>query len=167
MSGSRRKEEISDFGGTRGAAEDVVEIFTDGACKGNPGPGGWGVLLRCRGVEKTLSGGDRHTTNNRMEMLAVIRGLEVLKRPCKVVITTDSQYVMKGITEWMFQWKKRGWTTKERTPVKNVELWQRIDELSAGHEVQWRWVRGHDGHKDNERVDSLARKAIKEYLHAK
>ncbi|MEW6348169.1 MAG: ribonuclease HI [Thermodesulfobacteriota bacterium] len=145
-------------------ANHVVEIFTDGACKGNPGPGGWAALLRYKKVEKTLSGGDPHTTNNRMEMLAVIRALEALKRPCEVVITTDSEYVMKGITQWLTGWKARGWTTSTRTPVKNRELWQRMDELVSLHHVQWRWVKGHAGNKENERVDELARRAIKEHL---
>ena len=164
MADSNKKKEAPASNGTGSSGEDVVEIFTDGACSGNPGPGGWGALLRYRDAEKTLSGGDRMTTNNRMEMLAVIRALEALKRRCKVVITTDSQYVMKGITEWLALWKKRGWTTKGRTPVKNAELWQRMDELASNHDIEWRWVRGHNGHKDNERVDSLARQAIKDQL---
>lgn len=139
-----------------------VEIFTDGACRGNPGPGGWGVLLRQGRHEKELYGGEPHTTNNRMEMTAVISALGALRRPSKVVLTTDSQYVRKGITEWMAGWKKRGWKTAGKTPVKNVDLWQEIDRLAAEHEVEWRWVKGHSGHAENERVDQLANRGIDE-----
>lgn len=139
-----------------------VEIFTDGACRGNPGPGGWGVLMRAGGREQELFGGEPHTTNNRMEMTAVIEALAALKRPCEVIITTDSQYVRKGITEWIAGWKKRQWLTASRQPVKNVELWQRIDSLAAGHTIDWRWVKGHSGHAENERVDQLANRGIDE-----
>ncbi|HHH48034.1 MAG TPA: ribonuclease HI [Gammaproteobacteria bacterium] len=139
-----------------------VELFTDGACRGNPGPGGWGALLRLGGTEKELFGGETETTNNRMELMAVIRGLESLKRPCRVRLTTDSQYVMKGITEWMDSWKRRGWKTAAKKPVKNVDLWQRLDKALAPHEVEWHWVRGHTGHAENERADALANRGIDE-----
>lgn len=135
---------------------DHVEIFTDGACSGNPGPGGWGAILRARGMEKELSGSEKQTTNNRMEMMAVIAALEALKRPCRVTITTDSQYVVKGITEWLPGWKAKNWKTAAKKPVKNVELWQRLDKAIAKHEVKWVWVRGHNGHPENERADQLA-----------
>ena len=143
---------------------EMVEIFTDGACKGNPGPGGWGALLRCKGVEKAISGGARRTTNNKMELMAAIQALEQLKRPSKVRITTDSQYVMHGITEWIHKWKKNGWKTVSKKPVKNMDLWVRLDELISQHEVEWQWVRGHVGHPENEEADRLARNAIKQYL---
>ena len=139
---------------------EVVEIYTDGACRGNPGPGGWGALLRYRGREKTLSGAEADTTNNRMELMAAIRALETLKRPCKVTLHTDSEYVKKGITEWLKNWKRRGWKTAEKKPVKNADLWRRLDTAAAAHDIHWRWVRGHSGHPENERVDELARKAI-------
>jgi ribonuclease HI len=138
----------------------LIELFTDGACKGNPGPGGWGVLLRYGEVEKELCGGEPNTTNNRMEMLAVISGLEALKRASKVRITTDSQYVLKGINEWMDGWKARGWKTSAKQPVKNVDLWQRLDAALATHSVEWKWVKGHAGHEENERADQLANKGI-------
>jgi len=144
--------------------DDIVEIFTDGACRGNPGPGGWGAILRYKGRERTLSGAELHTTNNRMEMMAVIRALEALKRPCKVRLTTDSQYVRKGITEWLPQWKRRGWKTAAGKPVKNADLWRRIDELAGKHQVEWHWVRGHSGHEENERADRLAVAAIDRLL---
>ncbi len=139
---------------------EVVEIYTDGACKGNPGPGGWGAILRYKGREKTLSGAEPHTTNNRMEMTAVIRALEALKRPCRVRLTTDSQYVKNGITQWLPQWKRRGWKTAAGKPVKNADLWRRIDELAQRHDIEWHWVRGHAGHPENERADRLAVAAI-------
>nr|VFK03447.1 MAG: RNase HI [Candidatus Kentron sp. H]VFK03790.1 MAG: RNase HI [Candidatus Kentron sp. H]VFK06799.1 MAG: RNase HI [Candidatus Kentron sp. H] len=139
---------------------DIVEIFTDGACRGNPGPGGWGVLLRYRGREKTLQGAEALTTNNRMELTAAIEGLKVLKRRCRVVLTTDSQYVRNGVTQWMPNWKRRSWQTKNKTPVKNQDLWQRLDALTLHHDVSWEWVQGHSGHAENERVDTLARAAI-------
>jgi ribonuclease HI len=137
-------------------ASEVVEIWTDGGCKPNPGPGGWAAILRFRGVERELSGADPATTNNRMELTAVIEALTALKRPCDVTIHTDSEYVRKGITEWIHNWKKRGWTTADRKPVKNVELWQKLDALAQSHRVHWRWVRGHAGDPGNERADALA-----------
>ncbi|WP_425054361.1 ribonuclease HI [Pseudomonas abyssi] len=142
----------------------AIEIFTDGACKGNPGPGGWGVLLRLGEHEKRLYGGELDTTNNRMELLAAIRGLEALKRPASVILTTDSQYVMKGVREWMPNWKKRGWKTASKQPVKNVDLWQQLDALASQHEVEWRWVRGHTGHRENELADELANLGVQYIL---
>ena len=137
-----------------------VEIFTDGACSGNPGPGGWGALLRCRGVEKELSGGEKETTNNRMELTAVISALAALKTSCDISLYTDSKYVMDGITRWLPNWKKNGWkTSNKKSPVKNVDLWQRLDELAGGHEIRWIWVKGHAGHPQNERCDLLATSA--------
>lgn len=141
------------------AGSEEVVLFADGACSGNPGPGGWGVLLRYGQQEKEMSGAEPATTNNRMELLAVIQGLEALKRPIRVRICTDSQYVMRGITEWLAAWKRRGWKTADRQPVKNVDLWQRLEVALAPHQVEWQWVRGHDGHPENERVDQLARTA--------
>jgi ribonuclease HI len=141
-------------------SKDVVEVYADGACKGNPGPGGWGVLLRAGGVEKELFGGERQTTNNRMELTAVIRALEALKRRCKVRLYTDSQYVQKGISQWIHDWKRRGWRTADKKPVKNEDLWRRLDELAGGHDIEWHWVRGHAGHPENERADALANRAI-------
>jgi len=140
----------------------VIEIYTDGACKGNPGIGGWGALLRAGSRERELWGGEAHTTNNRMEMTAVIRALSALKRPSQVVLTTDSQYVRKGITEWIAGWKQRGWKTASKAPVKNAELWREIDALAERHRVEWRWVKGHSGHAENERVDELANRGIDE-----
>jgi ribonuclease HI len=137
-----------------------VEIFTDGACRGNPGPGGWAAILRYRGVEKELSGYEADTTNNRMEMTAAIAGLEALKRPCRVRLYSDSQYLRDGITKWIHGWKQRGWRTADKQPVKNVDLWQRLDAAAARHLVTWEWVRGHAGHPENERADALARAAI-------
>ncbi len=133
-----------------------VEIFTDGACSGNPGPGGWGTIIRSKGVEKELSGGAKDSTNNRMEMMAVIMGLEALTRPCDVKITTDSQYVMKGMQEWLPGWKRRYWKTAAKKPVKNVDLWQRMEKAAELHTLKWEWVRGHQGHLENERADELA-----------
>jgi ribonuclease HI len=145
-----------------------VEIFTDGACRGNPGPGGWGALLRYNESEKELYGAEADTTNNRMELMAAIRALEELKRPCKVTITTDSNYVKKGITEWLQGWKQRGWRTAGKTPVQNIELWQRLEQAVNRHErVDWKWVRGHSGHAENERADQLANRAIDELLQRK
>ncbi len=141
---------------------DEVEIFTDGACKGNPGPGGWGAILRAKGQEKELYGGEVQTTNNRMELTAAIMALEALKRPCKVDLTTDSQYVRQGITQWIHNWKKRGWKTASKEPVKNVDLWQRLDAACGRHQMEWHWVRGHTGHPENERADELANKGIAE-----
>jgi ribonuclease HI len=138
-------------------SEDIVEIFADGACLGNPGPGGWAALLRFKGTDKEISGGEQMTTNNRMELMAVIEGLRSLTRTCRVAVTTDSQYVQKGITEWIHGWKKRDWRTADKKPVKNVDLWQVLDEARTGHQVTWHWVKGHAGHVENERVDQLAR----------
>lgn len=139
---------------------ELVEVFTDGACKGNPGPGGWGALLRYGEHEKELHGGEAQTTNNRMELMAVIQALEALKRPSPVRITTDSQYVKRGVTEWMARWKRNGWLTAERKAVKNRDLWERLDRALAQHQVQWHWVRGHTGHPENERADQLANRGI-------
>ncbi|MDB5800916.1 MAG: Ribonuclease [Rhodocyclales bacterium] len=141
-------------------SSETVDIFTDGACSGNPGPGGWGAILRVGDNEKELWGGEVLTTNNRMEMMAVIRGLAALKRPVSARVYTDSQYVQKGISEWIHGWKKRGWKTADKQPVKNEDLWRQLDELAAGHKVQWLWVKGHAGHPENERADALARKGI-------
>jgi len=137
-----------------------VEIYTDGACRGNPGPGGWGALLSSGEHEKELSGAEAHTTNNRMELTAVIRALEALQRPSEVRIFTDSEYVRRGITEWVRSWKARGWKTADRKPVKNQDLWERLDTLAAVHKIEWRWVKGHSGVPGNERVDRLANEAI-------
>lgn len=137
-----------------------VQIYTDGACSGNPGPGGWGVILRFGEVEKELKGGERDTTNNRMELMAAISGLEALKKPAVVDLTTDSQYVRQGITSWIFNWKKNGWRTSDKKPVKNVDLWQRLDAALRQHEVRWHWVKGHAGHVENERADELAREGM-------
>ncbi len=139
-----------------------IEIYTDGACKGNPGPGGWGVLLKSGPTEKELFGGELGTTNNRMELMAVIQALQALKRPCRVTLYLDSQYVLKGITEWLAGWKAKGWRTAGKTPVKNVELWQQLDKLvqESGHEIDWRWVRGHNGDPGNERADALANRGV-------
>ena len=141
-------------------AEHVVEIYSDGACRGNPGPGGWGALLRANGAEKEIYGGEADTTNNRMELMAVIRALEALKRRSRVKLYTDSLYVMKGITIWIFDWKRRGWRTADKKAVKNEDLWKRLDELAAKHDVDWHWVKGHAGHPENERADQLANKGI-------
>jgi len=140
--------------------DGVVEIYSDGACRGNPGPGGWGVLLRYNGQEKELWGGEADTTNNRMELMAAIRALEALKRRSRVRVYTDSLYVMKGISSWIKDWKRRGWRTAEKKPVKNEDLWRRLDELAAQHDIEWHWVRGHAGHPENERADRLANKGI-------
>ena len=139
-----------------------VEIYTDGACKGNPGPGGWGVVLRSGAIEKELFGGELGTTNNRMELLAVIEALSALKRPCAVTLFLDSEYVRKGITEWIHGWKARGWKTASKAPVKNEDLWRRLDEARNRHEVKWHWVKGHAGHALNERADSLANRGVDE-----
>jgi ribonuclease HI len=145
-------------------SEEIVEVYSDGACRGNPGPGGWGAILRVKGgapeAEKELWGGEADTTNNRMEMTAVIRALEALKRPSRVRVYTDSQYVQKGISEWVHSWKRRAWRTADKKPVKNVDLWKRLDELAALHQVEWHWVKGHAGHVENERADRLANKGI-------
>ncbi len=141
-----------------------VEIFTDGACRGNPGPGGWGAVLRYGSHEKDLYGGEKTTTNNRMELMAAIKALESLNRACKVELTTDSEYVRKGITEWIDNWKKRGWKTSAKKPVKNLDLWQRLDAATSQHEVNWHWVKGHSGHPENERADQLANRGIDELI---
>ena len=141
-----------------------VVIYTDGACSGNPGPGGWGAVLISKGREKELSGGDLQTTNNRMELMAAIQALEALKRPCKVELHTDSRYVMQGITEWLPRWKARGWKTADRSPVKNDDLWKQLDEARRRHEVKWKWVKGHSGHELNDRADALANRGVDEVL---
>jgi ribonuclease HI len=142
--------------------EEIVEIFTDGACSGNPGPGGWGAILRWRGTEREMWGGEPMTTNNRMEMMAAIQALETLKRPVHAKLHTDSQYLRDGITKWLPRWKKNGWRTADKKPVKNVDLWQRLDEALAHHNVEFIWVRGHAGHPENERADELARRGVAE-----
>lgn len=144
-----------------------VEAFTDGACRGNPGPGGWGVLLRYKNKEKQLYGGEFHTTNNRMELLAAIIALETLIRPCHVRLTTDSQYVKRGITEWITQWKQRGWQRTNKEPVKNEDLWQRLDKVTQKHQVEWLWIKGHNGHPENEMADQLANQGIELILRDK
>ena len=147
-----------------GVSADTVEIFTDGACRGNPGPGGWGAVLRYRGRERELSGAEPETTNNRMELTAAIEALQTLKRPCPVELVTDSQYVKQGITAWLPGWKRRGWRAASGQPVKNQDLWERLDALARTHRVEWFWVRGHSGHPENERADRLANLAIDQLL---
>jgi len=139
---------------------EVVEIFTDGACRGNPGPGGWGAVLRYKGTEKELCGAEADTTNNRMELTAAIKALESLKRRCYVKLTTDSVYVKSGITEWMHRWKQKGWKTADKKPVKNIDLWQQLDQVTLQHNIEWHWVKGHSGHRENDRADALANLAI-------
>lgn len=141
---------------------ETVEVFTDGACSGNPGPGGWGAILRMGTLEKELFGGEAGTTNNRMEMMAVIQALGALKRPVHVRVHTDSQYVQKGISEWIHGWKRRGWKTANKEPVKNEDLWRELDRLAGQHKVEWLWVRGHNGHVENERADALARRGVEQ-----
>ncbi len=145
---------------------NAITIYTDGACKGNPGPGGWGALLKSPDAQKELFGGEANTTNNRMEMQAVIEALGALKRPCHVTLHVDSQYVLKGMTEWLSGWKARGWKTAAKQPVKNVDLWQRLDELvsTSGHQIDWRWVRGHNGDPGNEHADLLANRGVEQVL---
>ena len=143
---------------------DKVDIFTDGACRGNPGPGGWGALLRTGEREKELYGAERETTNNRMELMAAIIALESIKRACDITLTTDSQYVRKGITEWIDNWKRRGWKTADKKPVKNQDLWMRLEAATHTHKIHWKWIKGHSGHAENERVDQLANRAIDEIL---
>lgn len=140
--------------------DNKIYIYTDGACKGNPGPGGWGALMKYNGTEKEFFGGEKETTNNRMEMTAAIQALTQLTRPCDVVLTTDSQYLRQGITQWIVNWKKRGWKTSSKQPVKNVDLWKQLDSLVQQHKVTWHWVKGHSGHIENERADELANKGI-------
>jgi len=137
-----------------------VELYTDGACKGNPGPGGWGALLRYGDKEKELCGGESDTTNNRMELMAVIEGLKALSRSCEVILTTDSKYVMQGINDWLAGWKRNGWKTAAKKPVKNQDLWQALDEQCTRHKIEWRWVKGHTGHAENERADELANRGV-------
>jgi len=144
---------------TPARSENIVEAFTDGACLGNPGPGGWAALLRYKGVEKWLSGSERETTNNRMELMAAIASLEALKRASEVRLTTDSQYVKQGIEQWVQRWKQNGWRTADKKPVKNQDLWERLDAACVPHRVEWQWTRGHSGHTENERVDQRAREA--------
>jgi ribonuclease HI len=139
---------------------DTVVIYTDGACRGNPGPGGWGVILSYKEVVKELYGGEKETTNNRMELTAAIQGLEALKKQCKVELNTDSKYVLQGITEWLPNWKKRGWKTAGNKPVKNEDLWRRLDAAGSQHTIEWKWVKGHSGHKENDRADELANLGI-------
>jgi ribonuclease HI len=141
-----------------------IELFVDGACRGNPGPGGWGAVVRCNSHEKTLKGSEPHTTNNRMELMAAIMGLASITEPCTVIITTDSQYVQRGMTEWLPSWIRRNWQTANRQPVKNVDLWQRLAAEVGRHQVEWRWVKGHSGHVDNEWADTLANEAIDQLL---
>jgi len=141
-----------------------IKVYTDGACRGNPGPGGWGALLVYEGNEKTLKGSESNTTNNRMELLAAIEAIRSIKEPCEIELTTDSQYVRKGITEWIAGWKRRGWMTAAKKPVKNKDLWLALDEEVASHSVEWHWVKGHSGHPENERADELANEAIDEML---
>lgn len=141
-----------------------VQLFTDGACKGNPGPGGWGAVLLYGGARKELFGGEAHTTNNRMELMAAIAGLNALKQPCQVTLTTDSQYVKKGIELWLPNWKKNNWRTAAKTPVKNSDLWQMLEQAAARHELRWQWVKGHSGHPENELADQLANRGITELL---
>jgi ribonuclease HI len=140
-----------------------VEAFTDGACLGNPGPGGWAALLRAKGTERLIAGGEPDTTNNRMELMAAIAALEALTRPCKVTLTTDSRYVMQGIEEWVPKWRANGWKTADKKPVKNQDLWQRLSAATATHQLRWQWVRGHNGHVENERVDVAAREQAEQY----
>ena len=154
MVGSRKREVMT------GSSEEIVEIFTDGACSGNPGPGGYGSLLRYGGATKEISGCERQTTNNRMEMMAVIEALRRLKRPCKIIVTTDSQYVMKGMTLWINSWIKKNWKNSQKKPVLNKDLWEEMLKLTQPHEIQWKWVKGHQGHPENERCDALAREAL-------
>ncbi len=142
----------------------TIEVFTDGACRGNPGPGGWGALLRYRGEVRELFGGERDTTNNRMELMGAIMALEALKRPCVVSLTTDSEYVRKGITEWIHGWKKNKWRTAAKKEVKNADLWQRLEAAAAKHEVKWHWVKGHSGHAENDRVDQLANQGVDQVM---
>ncbi|MFZ6675840.1 ribonuclease HI [Undibacterium sp. Rencai35W] len=143
---------------------DKIEIFTDGACKGNPGVGGWGALLIAGENKKEMFGGEKDTTNNRMELMAVIQALSVLKRPCHITLHSDSQYVLKGITEWIQGWKAKGWKTASKAPVKNVDLWQQLDQAQATHQIEWKWVKGHAGHPGNERADQLANRGVESVL---
>jgi ribonuclease HI len=143
---------------------EIIEIFTDGACKGNPGVGGWGALLRTKGKEREMYGGEAHTTNNRMELMGAIAALEVLSRPCHIKLHTDSKYVQQGISEWVHGWKQRGWKTSSKQPVKNEDLWRRLDEATGRHKIEWIWVKGHAGHAENERADQLANRGVEDIL---
>ena len=147
--------------------EEIIEIFTDGACKGNPGVGGWGALLRTKGKEREMYGGEAHTTNNRMELMGAISALEVLSRPCHIRLHTDSKYVQQGISEWVHGWKQRGWKTSAKQPVKNEDLWRRLDEAAGRHKIEWVWVKGHAGHPENERADVLANRGVEDVLSGK
>ena len=146
----------------KAASKKIVEIFTDGACSGNPGPGGWGAILRYGTTEKEMNGGEPQTTNNRMELMAAIMAIEAVKRPCEIHLHTDSEYLRQGITTWIHSWKARDWRTADKKPVKNVDLWQRLERAIETHDVHWHWVKGHSGHKENERADELARLAIRQ-----
>jgi len=146
----------------KAASKKIVEIFTDGACSGNPGPGGWGAILRYGGVEKEMNGGEPQTTNNRMELMAAIMAIEAVKRPCEIHLHTDSEYLRQGITTWIHSWKARNWRTADKKPVKNVDLWQRLETAIETHDVHWHWVKGHSGHVENDRADELARLAIRQ-----
>jgi ribonuclease HI len=146
---------------------EIVEIFTDGACKGNPGVGGWGALLRTKSKEREMFGGEAHTTNNRMELMGAIAALEVLSRPCHIKLHTDSKYVQQGISEWVHGWKQRGWKTSSKQPVKNEDLWRRLDEAASRHTIEWVWIKGHAGHSENERADQLANRGVEEILNGK
>ncbi|HEU4825500.1 MAG TPA: ribonuclease HI [Dongiaceae bacterium] len=146
----------------KAASPKIVEIFTDGACSGNPGPGGWGAVLRYGAIEKEMNGGEPQTTNNRMELMAAIMAIEAVKRPCEIHLHTDSEYLRQGITTWIHSWKARGWRTADKKPVKNVDLWQRLERAIETHDVHWHWVKGHSGHRENERADELARLAIRQ-----
>lgn len=146
---------------------EIIEIFTDGACKGNPGVGGWGALLRTKGKEREMYGGEAHTTNNRMELMGAISALEVLSRPCHIRLHTDSKYVQQGISEWVHGWKQRGWKTSAKQPVKNEDLWRRLDEAAGRHKIEWVWVKGHAGHPENERADVLANRGVEDVLSGK
>ena len=147
--------------------DEIVEIYTDGACKGNPGVGGWGALLRTKGKEREMFGGEAHTTNNRMELMGAIAALEVLSRPCHIRLHTDSKYVQQGISEWVHGWKQRGWKTASKQPVKNEDLWRRLDEAVARHKIEWIWIKGHAGHTENERADQLANRGVEDILNGK
>jgi ribonuclease HI len=146
---------------------EIIEIFTDGACKGNPGVGGWGALLRTKSKEREMFGGEAHTTNNRMELMGAIAALEVLSRPCHIKLHTDSKYVQQGISEWVHGWKQRGWKTSSKQPVKNEDLWRRLDEAASRHTIEWVWIKGHAGHAENERADQLANRGVEEILNGK
>ncbi len=146
---------------------EIVEIYTDGACKGNPGVGGWGALLRTKGKEREMYGGEAHTTNNRMELMGAIAALEILSRPCHIRLHTDSKYVQQGISEWVHGWKQRGWKTASKQPVKNEDLWRRLDAAVARHKIEWIWVKGHAGHPENERADVLANRGVEDILNGK